>query len=360
MLPKTVKIEDERNNKSKHFHRRIIFVTIEIALIAAYLSYKHNIINREQLSWLRRGKHDVLPRTYQQNTSSLAEQLAMDVRILCWVMTTPNNHKTKAIHVRRTWGRRCNRLLFVTSQADEDLGETLVISEVEDKYETIWAKTRLAFEQIYHKYGDDMDWFYKADDDTFAFIENMRYMLYPYSPEMPIYFGYNMKYDKDINQVYMSGGSGYVLSRESLRRFVESAIVNNTNCDILNNLQAEDVAMGQCLRAVGVSAGDSRDAHLKWRFYPFELFTALMTSYYTDDFWHFGYSYYNPRACRDCLSSYPVGFHYISPEKMYFYDYFGYEFPRMQLDDEEVLPKRLSMDEVVIPEPDNIWDIVKI
>lgn len=64
--------------------------------------------------------------------------------------------------------------------------------------------------------------------------------------------------------------------------------------------------------------------------------------------------------CRDCLSSYPVGFHYISPEKMYFYDYFGYEFPRMQLDDEEVLPKRLSMDEVVIPEPDNIWDIVKI
>lgn len=97
----------------------------------------------------------------------------------------------------------------------------------------------------------------------------------------------------------MSGGSGYVLSRESLRRFVESAIVNNTNCDILNNLQAEDVAMGQCLRAVGVSAGDSRDAHLKWRFYPFELFTALMTSYYTDDFWHFGYSYYNPRAVSD-------------------------------------------------------------
>ncbi|XP_017482249.1 PREDICTED: glycoprotein-N-acetylgalactosamine 3-beta-galactosyltransferase 1-like [Rhagoletis zephyria] len=183
--------------------RRIAFVAIEIAFIAAFLSYRHGFVNLESLSRLRNDDGSRVNATLgnSTNNTTLAERLANKVRILCWVMTTPANHKTKALHVRRTWGRRCNRLLFVTSQPDEELGETLVITEVEDTYGKIWGKTRLAFEQIYHKYGDDMDWFYKADDDTYAFIENMRYLLYPYSTEMPIYFGYNFKMNQDNEQV---------------------------------------------------------------------------------------------------------------------------------------------------------------
>ncbi|XP_053949228.1 glycoprotein-N-acetylgalactosamine 3-beta-galactosyltransferase 1-like [Anastrepha ludens] len=342
-------------------HRRITFVAIEIALIAVFLSYRHGFVDLQKLTRLRSANSQPnVPLQNSTNSTNLADQLADEVRILCWVMTTPANHKTKAIHVRRTWGRRCNRLLFVTSQADEDLGETLVITAVEDTYEKIWAKTRLAFEQIYHKYGDDMDWFYKADDDTFAFIENMRYMLYPYSPDIPIYFGHNFKLQRNIEQVYMSGGSGYVLSRESLRRFVESAIVNNTNCDAINDHQPEDVAMGQCLRAVNVTAGDSRDTHGEWRFFPFTPFDALTETQPSDDYWFLFYSFYTPRACRDCLSKYAVAFHYIPPEAMYFYEFFAYEFRAYGLPDEPeyVLPKKLAIDEVVIPKPDNIWDIV--
>lgn len=46
----------------------------------------------------------------------VARELKEKVRVLCWVMTGPSNHKTKAIHVKRTWGKRCNVLVFMSSE----------------------------------------------------------------------------------------------------------------------------------------------------------------------------------------------------------------------------------------------------
>ena len=69
--------------------------------------------------------------------------LAGRVRVLCWIMTGPANHKTKAVHVKATWGRRCNSLLFMSSQEDEELGS--VALGVPEGHDNLWAKTREAF-----------------------------------------------------------------------------------------------------------------------------------------------------------------------------------------------------------------------
>lgn len=46
-------------------------------------------------------------------------------------------------------------------------------------------------------------------------------MLLPHKPSVPIYFG--CKFKPFVKQGYMSGGAGYVLSKEALRRFIEAS-----------------------------------------------------------------------------------------------------------------------------------------
>lgn len=83
---------------------------------------------------------------------------------------------------------------------DPELGS--IALPVHEGRDNLWAKTKEAFKYIYKHHMDDADWFLKADDDTYVIVENLRYMLYPYSPTFPIYMGCKFKpFVKQVNTI---------------------------------------------------------------------------------------------------------------------------------------------------------------
>lgn len=102
-------------------------------------------------------------------------------------------------------------------------------------------------------------------------MENLRLFLYPYDPEASVYFGCHFKHYS--TRGYMSGGGGYVLSRDALRRLNLFALNSTTTCKL--NEKSEDLQIGQCLQDVGVVAGDTRDLHGRHRFLPVNPFILL-------------------------------------------------------------------------------------
>ncbi|MPC09079.1 Glycoprotein-N-acetylgalactosamine 3-beta-galactosyltransferase 1 [Portunus trituberculatus] len=93
-------------------------------------------------------------------------------------------------------------LLNANSSLDTELGA--IDLGVGDGRDHLWGKTKAAFKYLYDHHLNDYDWFFKADDDTYTIMENMRYMLSTYDSSLPIYFGSRFK--KFTKQGYMSGG----------------------------------------------------------------------------------------------------------------------------------------------------------
>lgn len=93
-----------------------------------------------------------------------------------------------------------------------------------------------------------------------------------------------------VKQGYVSGGAGYVLSKEALKRFVEA--FKTDKCTHSSSI--EDLALGRCMEIINVEAGDSRDTTGKETFHPFVPEHHLIKGYLPRTFWYWNYNYYPP------------------------------------------------------------------
>jgi hypothetical protein len=153
-------------------------------------------------------------------------------KILCFVLTEPANLETKAIVVYDTWAKKCDTVKFVSvvpheSHSGEKRIETLYQNKlpllqptghVTESYGNLTDKVFKTLIDLYRTYSTEYDWFLKADDDTFVFVENLRSFLARKNPDKLTYFGCNLKQ-------WVAGGAGYVLSRAALRKLA-SALIN--------------------------------------------------------------------------------------------------------------------------------------
>lgn len=280
--------------------------TFRIETPAAIRSWK----KMDDLSLLEK-----LPHIHDPGSSKVSDDLSHKVRILCWIMTGPKNLDNKAIHLKYSWTRHCNVALFMSSTTNSSF-PTIGLGTKEGRDQLYW-KTIRAFQYVHKNYFDQADWFFKADDDTYVVVDNLRWMLSNYTSDQPIYFGKRFK--PFAKQGYMSGGAGYVLSKEALNRFVEgfrTGVCQHTT-------SVEDLALGQCMEKMGVIAGDSRDTEKRETFHPFPPESHL-TGHFDKSFWYWSYCFYPIVEGPQCCSDLAISFHYVDPQLMHVLEYFVY------------------------------------
>ncbi|XP_029590941.1 glycoprotein-N-acetylgalactosamine 3-beta-galactosyltransferase 1 isoform X2 [Salmo trutta] len=217
---------------------------------------------------------------------SVAANLSQNVRLLCWIMTGPKNLESRTKHIRATWAKRCNKILYMSSVETEFPTVGLNVTEGRDQ---LYWKTIRAFQYIYQHHRNDYDWVLKADDDTFVVIENLRHTLSKQDPEKPVYFG--RRFHPFVQQGYMSGGAGYVLSKEAVRRFIKG--FDTGKCSHFSII--EDMALGKCMETMGVEPGDSRDVKGRQTFHPYPPHMYLIKVPPRKRPWYLLYDHYKPR-----------------------------------------------------------------
>jgi glycoprotein-N-acetylgalactosamine 3-beta-galactosyltransferase len=198
--------------------------------------------------------------------------------------------KAKSIH--STWAKDCDKYFFIAKMSKNqqtntsyEYTEPFPILEPAyhdiEIYDHLTDKVYKTFRDVYLRYND-FDWYLKADGNTFIFVDNLKEFLKDKNSTQPVTYGYDMK--PIVDQGYHSGGAGYVLSNEALRR-IGSQLVSNYN--FCPNSGVEDVDVAKCLRKLSVYPEKSIDEMGRERFHPLDV-----TSHYKGTFpqWLYNYS----------------------------------------------------------------------
>lgn len=223
------------------------------------------------LGWLFANSYEVVSReNFTENVKSVpkngdslsvipdnvevAAKLAEIVRLLCLIPTSAGQHKENAYSLQNTWGRHCNKLVFVTDKFDQYVNASnAIVYHSTGKNETSWHKLKYALQQVHDKYNNEFDWILKAEQTNYVIVENIRYMLHSISSSQPNVVA------RYAGPTKIDDESAYVLSKEAVRRLA-TAFSTQTNCSGDRNVQNEFTKMSECLAEVQANFVKSQDA----------------------------------------------------------------------------------------------------
>lgn len=176
-----------------------------------------------------------------------------DPRVLCMILTTPSNWETKAAAVQNTWARRCFiRIFFYSADPDNRIPAAVALPVPEGR-EHLTAKVYAALKYSQENYSDDrIDWYLKADDDTYIIWENLQRQISMFNSSDAKYIGKNLR--THLPHGYNSGGAGYVLSKKAVSYLLDAP---PSKCRKDGGI--EDVDIGECLAKFGVYPENTLD-----------------------------------------------------------------------------------------------------
>jgi glycoprotein-N-acetylgalactosamine 3-beta-galactosyltransferase len=207
--------------------------------------------------------------------------------IFCLILSTNETINTKGKVVFESWAKKCDMTKFVLKFPESSVHKSSLLRYTDFNYKkgdaidfnhllelpnfqgdsgqryNLTAKVYSSLSYIYSTYSA-YDWYLKADQDTFVFVDNLRMFLSDRKRDEAISYGFNFA----VKGGYQSGGAGYVLSNEALRRLTTKLDQNKRFCP---NKGVEDLDVGTCLRRLDVPLGSSIDEFGRERFHPLSL-----------------------------------------------------------------------------------------
>lgn len=166
------------------------------------------------------------------------------------------------------------------------IGPYLVVLHIDDTYKSLSHKSFGMLNYVYKFHMDTFDWLIKADDDTYVIMENLKWFLSERCDRSNETYGHILQLNSDK---YLSGGGGYVMSAEAVRKVGQALSQNRSSCGLTSG--AEDIDMSRCLSSFGISPGESRDQ------FGFERFHAISYGNYLEGgfYWHDRLSLHAPK-----------------------------------------------------------------
>jgi glycoprotein-N-acetylgalactosamine 3-beta-galactosyltransferase len=267
-------------------------------------------------------------------------------KVLCFIMAHSGSHDTKVKAVWDTWGKKCDKLVIASNVDDPSIGAVKL--QTASTYNNLWNKLNETLHYVWDMQDrDEYDWFFKADDDTFVIMENLKLLLSQpkyvvnekNDDKRPLAFGYvlhdstwgsqkqrlsspgNEAFGRHFfNQVrterdkveYFAGGAGYVMNAAYLQELLHALRGNLT----IRGSAPEDMAHGATMLARGISSQNSRDKMGRERFHQE---SPALTYVRHQSHLKNGVE---PQGSKCCSRS-TVSFHHIAPDYMrYMYDQF--------------------------------------
>lgn len=176
---------------------RFIFTSLLVMVITIMIFYLHSSLEEYPPD-----TSPLNPVIYQFDRNATSNN-ASSPRVLCLILTSPKSLLTLAKAVNNTWAPRCTGYYFITEYDSNSLrpdqlefARQLPIAPIDNitaGFDHLTQKSTLAFLFAYENHFDDFDWFLKADDDTYLFVDHLQTFLSDKNTSDPVTYGYNFK-----------------------------------------------------------------------------------------------------------------------------------------------------------------------